>query len=67
VPLVTKNILLDAADGVIVIVKVFEAVTKLVDDVLLSVVSVAVKTCKTFPPPASAKVLSPLKESCSSL
>ena len=56
------KILEDVADGVISTDKVFDAVTKDVEVVLLAVLSVALKTCKTLPPPAAAKVLSPLKK-----
>ena len=41
--------MLDVADGVIATDKVFDAVTKDVDVVVLSVWSVAVITCKIFP------------------
>ena len=50
------KILEDVADGVISTDKVFEAVTKDVDVVDLNVWSVAVKTCKTFPPPKPVAV-----------
>ena len=59
--------LLDVADGVISTDKVFDAVTNEVDVVVLLVLSVAVKTCNTFPPPAAAKVLSPLRKVVASL
>jgi hypothetical protein len=54
------NTLLLAEEGVIETDKVFEAVTNDVEDVVLVVSSVAVTTCKTFPPPADAKLKTPL-------
>ena len=45
----------------------FDAVTKELEVELLDVLSVAVTTCNTFPPPAYAKVLSPLKKVVASL
>ena len=61
-PVHTTKIFDEVADGVMFTVAVLDAVTKDVDVVDLADVSVAVTTCKTFPPPASAKVLSPLKK-----
>jgi hypothetical protein len=62
------NILLEAEEGVIERVSVLPPRVKVDgEDIVLEVESVAVTTCNTLPPPALAKVLSPLRNVVASL